>query len=302
MKYLVWIGLFLPLGLGLLISFLLQQSIYADAIFSGQYAFNLAGIISRLGMLMTVLLLGLYFGYRRFQRRLTDVRQEVMVQQTDYHQRFLQRLNHELKNPIMILKLGMINLQDEHQMDNDATLQRVEQQTQRLEKLVKDLQWLTELRADKLDKSELNISEVIDDAIASSTWNLEQRAINVDVQTVPWHVGTIMGDRDLLVMGIRNLIDNAIKFTKDNGQIHVRVKDDGNQVSIEVADNGIGIEEQDRKQVFEELYRGQNATPVNGSGLGLSLVERIIKLHDGHIHLHSRQNEGTLVTLLLNHK
>lgn len=302
MKYRIWIGTFLPLIIGLIMSFLLQQSDYANAVFRGQYTFDIVGLLSRLGILITLMLIVALIVYRAYQRKLSDVSANIILQQTESHQRFLQRLNHELKNPIMILKLGLVNLQTDPEIENDETIVRIGQQTQRLEKLIQDLQLLTELSVDKLDKSEVNIAEVIDDAIASSTSTTNQRTIAVDLQTVPWQVNTVMGDRDLLVMGMRNLIDNAVKFTSADGQIQIRVKDDGHQATIEVADNGIGIEDNETEHVFEELYRGQNATLVNGSGLGLSLVERIIKLHGGTVNLRSRQNEGTLITISLNHQ
>ena len=302
MKRVVWLGVFSPLAIGVLASILLEQSEFADAIFIGQYSFDIAGLFSRIGIFITLILIGLRFSYKSFQKKLSSVREEESSRQTESHQRFLQRLNHELKNPLTIIKLGLINLQNEHQIKNDATLQRVEQQSERLEKLVKDLRWLTELEADKLDKSQLNVQELIQDAIESSDDDRQHRQIDVDIQKVPWQVGSVMGDRDLLVMGIRNLIDNAIKFTDENGQIRIQVKDDGNKVSIEIADDGMGISENDSDHVFEELYRGQNANPVAGSGLGLSLVERIVSLHGGTVNLHSRQGQGTSVTLHLNHQ
>lgn len=302
MKRIVWVGVFAPLVMGILASIVLEQSEFADAVFTGQYSFDIAGLLSRIGIFLTLLLIGLRFIYKSYQDRLSDAREQEASQQTESHQRFLQRLNHELKNPLMIIKLGLINLQNEHQIENDATLQRVEQQSKRLEKLVKDLRWLTELEANKLDKSELNVPELIEDAIESSDDDLQQRQIDVDIQKVPWQVGSVMGDRDLLVMGIRNLIDNAVKFTEKDGQIRIRVQDDGNRVTIEVADDGMGISGDDSSHVFEELYRGQNANPVAGSGLGLSLVERIVSLHGGRVNLHSRHGDGTSVTLHLNHQ
>ena len=111
----------------------------------------------------------------------------------------------------------------------------------------------------------------------------------------------ITGDRDLLVLAVYNLVENALKFTCETDSVEIRVNEDGRAILIEVADSGVGIPAEDVSKIFEELYRGSNARSTEGSGLGLALVYRIIALHDGQITVRSSQEEprGTVFTIRL---
>ena len=97
----------------------------------------------------------------------------------------------------------------------------------------------------------------------------------------------------------RNLLDNAIKFTTPEDQVEIRVTEDGRTAIVDVVDTGPGIPPEEIPHIFEELYRGQNARGVPGSGLGLKLVERIVQLHDGTIFVRSKPEVGTVFTVRL---
>jgi two-component system OmpR family sensor kinase len=103
----------------------------------------------------------------------------------------------------------------------------------------------------------------------------------------------------LLLLALHNLIDNALKFTRPGDTIEVRASEDGSAVVIEVADTGPGIPEAELPHVWEELYRGERARGVPGSGLGLALVRAIIDQHRGRIVMRSLVNQGTVITLWL---
>ena len=97
------------------------------------------------------------------------------------------------------------------------------------------------------------------------------------------------------------MIDSEVKFTVENEVIECWVRDNVIVVIVEVADGGPGIHTEEQVQVFEELYRGENAHAIEGSGLGLSFVKRIIALHHGELTLRSQQDEqhGTIFTIHL---
>jgi two-component system OmpR family sensor kinase len=111
----------------------------------------------------------------------------------------------------------------------------------------------------------------------------------------------VIGDRDLLVLAMYNLVENALKFTSVNEPVEVRALEDGKAIVVEVADSGAGIQSEDLPKIFEELYRGTNARGTEGSGLGLALVNRIVTLHGGQIFVRSRQENprGTVFTVRL---
>ena len=102
-----------------------------------------------------------------------------------------------------------------------------------------------------------------------------------------------------MLLAIHNLLDNAIKFTSPGDTIEVRAFDDDPDIVIEVADTGPGIPENEINRVWEELYRGEQARGVAGSGLGLSLVRAIIDKHGGNITLRSRPDQGTVFSIRL---
>jgi two-component system OmpR family sensor kinase len=103
----------------------------------------------------------------------------------------------------------------------------------------------------------------------------------------------------LLFLTVHNLVDNALKFTAPGDTVEVRAFEDDTTVVVEVADTGPGIPEEELPHVWEELYRGHGARGVQGSGLGLALVQAIVERHGGQIGLRSRVGQGTVFTLRL---
>jgi two-component system OmpR family sensor kinase len=112
-------------------------------------------------------------------------------------------------------------------------------------------------------------------------------------------VPNVFGDWDLLFLAVYNLLDNALKFTRPGDTVEVRAFEDGSSVVIEIADTGPGIVQEEVPRVWEELYRGQGAQGVPGSGLGLALVRAIVERHGGHTTLRSRVGQGTVVAIRL---
>ena len=125
------------------------------------------------------------------------------------------------------------------------------------------------------------------------------RILNLSIPRAPWPLPTINGDRDLLILAIHNLLDNAIKFSQTNDTIEMRAFEDGTSIVIEIADTGPGIPSSDQDHVWEELYRGEQARGIPGSGLGLALVRAIVTRHNGSITLRSRPGEGTVFIMRL---
>jgi signal transduction histidine kinase len=110
-------------------------------------------------------------------------------------------------------------------------------------------------------------------------------------------VGSFNGDRNLLFQAVANLVDNAIKYTPEGGRVQVNLAVEGGVVRIEVADSGIGIPEEDREKVFQRFFRVEHSRSRHpGNGLGLSLVQAVVRLHDGYIELKDN-NPGLRIVL-----
>ena len=109
----------------------------------------------------------------------------------------------------------------------------------------------------------------------------------------------VHGEQDKLRRALANLLDNAIKFTGPGGRIRLHLSTSAEEVTVTVSDTGVGIPEQDQARVFERFYRTNASRSGPGHGLGLSLVEAIVKLHGGTVHLQSTLGEGSVFTLRL---
>jgi two-component system OmpR family sensor kinase len=290
-----------PVLLGLGAAALFQAGWLPNYLFVGQYHADLAALVSAGGALLGLALGLAVGGWVWAERRAAAARADQQQSEAAARRRFLQRLDHELKNPLTVIGLGLSNLQQQPALSRDPSLARIGQQAQRLQKLVKDLRALGELEDALPERTAVPLAEVLAEAaeLAQAAPDSAGRAVAVNVQQVPWPLPPVLGDRDLLVVVFSNLLDNALKYTRPDGRVEVRASEDARQAVVEVADNGLGIPAADLDHVFEELYRADNVRETPGSGVGLALVRRIIALHHGAVAIRSRQDQGTVVTVRL---
>ena len=228
---------------------------------------------------------------------------KVVRERDESHRQFLRRLDHELKNPLTGLQATLTNLRE---AESDEEIQQgVENATQaanRLGHILGDLRKLSELEYQMLEHRPVDIEQLVSEMVSAACCLPAHRGRNVKllVSKVPV-LPPVLGDRDMLGLAFYNLIDNALKFTTLDDAIEVRVREDGRSLFIEVADSGAGIPPQEQGRIFEDLYRGENAQEIEGSGLGLPLVRRIVILHGGEISLRSdpAQGRGTIFSIRL---
>ena len=298
-------GLLAALGIVLfcfLIGALAEWQVLPNPLFAATYEVDLAGFATRIGLLIGPVVLAFVLARWEMQRRVERRQSEEQAAQVSERQRFFQRLDHEFKNPLTIIRLGLVNLQQGPNLNPEqaGSLERVSQQVQRLQKLVVGLRLLSELDQGSIERKPVALRELLEESIALSSQAVEPvRTVTLSVQEMPWPVSSVWGDRDLLVLVFRNLLDNALKFTPPEEQVEVRITEDGRSAIVEVVDTGLGIPPEEIEHIFEELYRGENARGVPGSGLGLKLVERIVALHDGLVQVRSKPDVGTVFTVRL---
>jgi PAS domain S-box-containing protein len=115
----------------------------------------------------------------------------------------------------------------------------------------------------------------------------------------PQQISSLWADEDLLKRMIINLIDNAIKYSPDGGEVHLTLFQQDSMVCFQVSDQGIGVPSDDLPRMFETFHRADNARNIGGTGLGLSIVREFVRMHDGHIHVESEEGKGTTVTVSL---
>lgn len=222
--------------------------------------------------------------------------QPVPIQKThpEELQRFLQRLDHELKNPVTAIHFALANLSATVQdTSQDAAIETIRTQTLRINRLITDLRKLAEFDRIAIEHIPVVVGTLIQEAITQANDPSRDFVISIDTDK------SVMGDKYLLMLAIYNLIDNALKFTDPATPITINVTDDGDNVHVTITDTGVGIPAQDLQHIWDELYRGQTTRHIPGSGLGLAMVKAIVERHGGEVSLHSRAGHGTTVTLTI---
>jgi two-component system OmpR family sensor kinase len=257
-----------------------------------------------LGFLVTAFLLFLYFWDMRSVRQANAMIVESIRETEQARRSFLRRLDHEIKNPLTGLRAALVNMQETQQADErQHAVENAGRAVSRLSRLLADLRKLSDLGERPVEQARVDVPELLQDAVdaAHVLPAYDGREVSLLIPKIPSPFPNITGDRDLLVLAVYNLIENALKFTLADDSVEVRALEDGQSILIEVADSGVGIPSEDLPKIFEELYRGTNARSTEGSGLGLALVNRIVALHNGKIQVRSSQMEprGTVFTIRL---
>ena len=157
-----------------------------------------------------------------------------------------------------------------------------------------------EMTGRSADKAPIQLGPLVRDACELYEALAEDKEQTLDLD-IPQDV-TIEGDRDLIFQAVSNLIDNAIKYTPEAGNIRVLVTQEQDDAIFEVADSGIGVPDQEKDKVFERFYRVAKSRSQPGNGLGLSLVSAVVDMHRGRIELADRytdnpEHPGLRVTL-----
>ena len=314
-----WINLlliFLPLLAG--VAELILINIFAQAVPPfmvmadfGVFAFvfgmtirNLGIVAFMMGLFITGLLLIFYNRGLRRQESTQSLIENAKQDAEQGRRRFLRRLDHEIKNPLTGLRAALVNMQEvQTGADRQRAVDNASNAVERLTRLLTDLRKLSDLGERPIELWQVDVPDLLQDVVdaAHVLPAYKGREVNLLIPKVPSPFPMITGDRDLLVLAVYNLVENALKFTCETDSVEIRVLEDGRAILIEVADSGVGIPVEDVSKIFEELYRGSNARTTEGSGLGLALVHRIIQLHGGQITVRSSQEDprGTVFTIRL---
>ncbi len=220
-------------------------------------------------------------------RRLENVRRE-----------FIGNVSHELRTPVAAVRSLVETLASAATDDPDAArrfLRELQDQTERLTALLDDLLELACLDAGRREMARDVV--VLEDVMGASMEKLsiaaKQKGQRMHAQ-IPKDL-IVRGDAQALERVMVNLLDNAVKYTHQGGQITVTATEEGDMTRIEVADSGPGIPEADQSRVFERFYRADRARSrtLGGTGLGLSIVKHIVELHGGQVGVTSTVGEGS---------
>jgi len=211
---------------------------------------------------------------------------------------FVTNASHELKTPLTAM-IGYAETLIEGAADEPIArmkfIRKIREQAQRLEFLVADLLHLSQIESDEpLEMTALPLIPMIKEIMEDFGEKLKQKDINLYLET-PGELKVKMDEEGMRVV-FNNLLDNAIKYTPENGIITIRVHDsDHHRVKIEVCDTGIGIDQKYHNRIFQRFYRVDKARSrsLGGTGLGLSIVKHIIEKHGSRISVNSELGKGS---------
>lgn len=215
---------------------------------------------------------------------------------------FSANVSHELKTPLQsilgyaeIMKNGLVKDEDKQRF-----LERIHAEAGNMIELIQNIMELSRLDENKtLDEFEdvdlLKLAQ-------SVTLRLKHKAQTKGVTlNVSGSSACVCGVQSILSEVLYNLVDNSIKYNKDNGKVDVKVQDGAEEVTVSVSDTGIGIGAADRERVFERFYRADksHSKEIGGTGLGLSIVKHGVLFHKGRVELESEPGVGTTITFVL---
>jgi two-component system phosphate regulon sensor histidine kinase PhoR len=230
----------------------------------------------------------------------TDLKRLERVRQD-----FVANVSHELRTPLTAIRGYVEALLDEG-LENASQakefLRIIERHSQRMEKIVSDLLVLSEMESPDrmLNRAPLHLPALISSAIETLRPLNESKRQTVQLR-VSSQLPSIMGDGQKIHQVIINLLQNAITYTPEGGQIAVEVRGVPNGVEVLVSDNGIGIPPPDLPRIFERFYRVDRgrSREMGGTGLGLSIVKHIVEAHGGWVTAESKPGQGSRFTFFL---
>ena len=240
---------------------------------------------------LLLILAGAVFIFRSVKQQLKSGQQQ---------QHFMMAITHELKTPIAVTKLNLETLQKRklEESKQQKLLQNTIQETNRLNALCNNMLLASQIEAGGygITKEEIDFTELVKECVQDYTIRFPQRTINTGIEEGVF----LNGDRLLLQMGINNLLDNAIKYSPKESPITILLHQNRNEIQLSIKDEGKGIEDEEKKKVFDKYYRtGNTATKgAKGTGLGLYLTKKIALQHNAAITLTNNIANGSNFTII----
>lgn len=227
-------------------------------------------------------------------RRLQTVRQD-----------FVANVSHELKTPITAIQGYSETLADDEAMDPDTRrrfTRKIRDQVRRMSRLVEDLLTISKLESDEgeLETKRLDLTSPLRDALEAVRPRAEDKGIELE-SSLPEDSVYVRGDPAGLRQIATNLLENAVKYTPEDGTVTLDVRRSDDRVVLTVEDTGIGIEPRKQDRIFERFYRVDSgrARSEGGTGLGLAIVKHLVLTMDGEIEVDSTPGQGSVFRVRL---
>lgn len=238
------------------------------------------------------------------ERTKTDLHKSLEKERelNELKSRFLSMASHEFRTPLttMLSSISLISKYGENKDLESQTkhVNKVKSSINNLTEILNDFLSLAKLEEGKITNtpSDFNLKTFIGDLVADMQATIKN---NQKIQYTHGGEESVFLDKKLIKNILFNLVSNAIKYSHEGGGIWVSTTMENSTVKISVKDEGIGINKEDQKHLFERFFRGHNATHIQGTGLGLSIVAKYAEVLDASIDFESEENKGTKFTITI---
>ncbi|RYY41760.1 MAG: sensor histidine kinase [Chitinophagaceae bacterium] len=261
-----------------------------------------------------------YYKYILPQKSIDEVREDVeawgkqkrreielLKRNETFRKEFLQNLSHEFKTPVFAIQGYIETLlqgaMDEHEMA-ERFLKKAQRNVERLSHLIQDLDEISRLERGelKLHRSNFVIQDLVREVYESLSLLAEPMRITLQIKKGCEAPLNVWADQEKIRQVLINLVDNAVKYGRQNGNVTASLYNtDGQNILVEISDDGMGIPESALGRIFERFYRtpAGRGRDITGSGLGLAICKHIIEAHGHNIHVRSTEDVGTTIGFTL---
>ena len=249
-----------------------------------------------IGLLDFIVIFAGWFLYRNIRRE---------MQLAEMKSSFVSNVSHELRTPLALIRMFAETLEMERVKTEDKKREYykiIGQETERLTHLINNILNFSKMEAGRKEYhfQEFDLSRMITDVLDSYQFHLENNGFKLE-KHLPQDRLLFNGDREALSEAFINLLDNAVKYSEDNKTINIKAGTADGNLFFEVRDYGIGISPEDQKRIFDKFYRVSTGLvhDKKGTGLGLTLVKKIVDAHNGKIIVESQPGKGSTFRIVL---
>lgn len=247
-----------------------------------------------------------YHGAEDEVKRLADTFDDMLErleQAFEAQKQFIQDASHELRTPIAIAQTNIEVTEMEERVttkDYKRLMEVLKPTLERMSRLSDNLLLLSEEVHDQSRLSPVDVRSLLEEVTAEAGARAKAAAVSLELEP-PAHSLFVTGDAMLLKQAVLNLIDNAIRYNKPHGWVRLSTLVDDSRLVVQVQDGGIGISPTDQDRIFDRFYRADKSRSRSqgGSGLGLSIVKKIVESHGGMVSVESTPGEGTTFRITL---
>jgi len=218
---------------------------------------------------------------------------------------FVANVSHELKTPLALIRLFAETLELGRVPSEDKAHQYyavISRESQRLTQLINNILDFSRIEAGRKEYrfAPTDVGRIVSEVLDAYRFQIEQQGFALDVHVAD-DLPEVMADKEALAQALLNLVNNAIKYSRDERYLRLDVRRDGDRVLVAVTDRGIGVAKGEQKKIFEKFYRAEDSLvhETKGSGLGLALVQHIMQAHGGAVEVESAPGKGSTFTLVL---